>query len=377
MSRSALICAFWRKTLLTRAEALQLQGFMTKHPTQADVARLAGVSRATVSYVVNGLAEAEIPITDETRQRVLKAVQQLGYHPDARAQSLRSGITNTIGLLIPDMQNPHYWEIANGVEQQLQTENFDLLLATTSLDPEREIHFVDALSRRRIDGLILLLTYPDRVKDRIETLANSRMPLVLVGSRLSDTDPNLAVAIDCAEPNYYDGALQTMRHMIGLGHRRIGFVYGVADPQLGTDRLNAYQDALASAGLEFDQNLIEPCGTTLEAGYEATLRLLERSPRPTAILVINDLLAIGALRAASVRAIRVPDDLSIASFDDIEMAAYASPPLTTMRVNAEEIGRTAARLLMMRLQNPSLTAQHARIPSRLVVRGSTGRVPSK
>jgi LacI family transcriptional regulator len=349
---------------------------MTKHPTQADVARLAGVSRATVSYVVNGLSEASVPITDETRQRVLKAVQQLGYHPDARAQSLRSGITNTIGLLIPDMQNPHYWEIANGVEQQLQTENFDLLLATTSLDPERESHFVDALSRRRIDGMIVLLTYPDHVKTRIEALANSRMPLVLVGSRLSDADPTLVVSFDCAEPNYYDGALQTMRHLIGLGHRRIGFVYGVADPGLGTDRLNAYQNALENAGLEFNENLIEPCGTTLEAGYEATLRLLERSPRPTAILVINDLLAVGALRAASVRGIRVPDDLSIASFDDIEMAAYTSPPLTTMRVNAEEVGRTAARLLLMRLQNPSLPAQHAHIPSRLVVRGSTGRAPS-
>lgn len=349
---------------------------MSKHPTQADVARLAGVSRATVSYVVNGLSEAEAPITDETRQRVREAVEELGYHPDARAQSLRSGTTNTIGLLIPDMQNPHYWEIANGVEQQLQTENFDLLLATTSLDPEREIHFVDALSRRRIDGLILLLTYPERVKTRIESLAKSRMALVLVGATLSDSDPSLAVSFDCAEPNYYDGAMQTMRHLIGLGHRRIGMIYGVADPRLGTDRLRAYQESLESAGLEFNEHLIEPCGTTLEAGYEATLRLLERSPRPTAILVINDLLAIGALRAASVRGIRVPDDLSIASFDDIEMAAYASPPLTTMRVNAQEVGRTAARLLLMRLQNPSLPAQHARIPSRLVVRGSTGRAPS-
>ena len=349
---------------------------MTKYPTQADVARLAGVSRATVSYVVNGLSEAGVPITDETRQRVLKAVQQLGYHPDARAQSLRSGTTNTIGLLIPDMQNPHYWEIANGVEQQLQTENFDLLLATTSLDPDREIHFVDALSRRRIDGMILLLTYPDRVKTRIEALAKSQMPLVIVGSLLSEADPALAVSFDCAEPNYYDGALQAMRHLIGLGHQRFGFVYGVADPRLGTDRLRAYRESLESAGLPFDEDLIEPCGTTLEAGYQATMRLLDRSPRPSAILVINDLLALGALRAAALHGLRVPDDLSIASFDDIEMAAYATPPLTTTRVHAEEIGRTAARLLLTRLQNPSIPPQHVRIPSRLVVRASTGRVAS-
>src|SRR5690242_3336474 len=119
---------------------------MKKRPTQSDVARLAGVSRATVSYVVNGLAESDISIADHTRQRVLEAVEKLGYQPDARAQSLRSGMTNTIGLLIPDMQNPHYWEIANGVEQQLHGEGIDLLLATTSLDPNREVHFVKALS---------------------------------------------------------------------------------------------------------------------------------------------------------------------------------------------------------------------------------------
>jgi LacI family transcriptional regulator len=348
---------------------------MSKRPTQADVARIAGVSRATVSYVVNGLTEDGIQITSETRDRVLEAVRELGYHPDARAQSLRSGATNTIGLLIPDMQNPHYWEIANGVEQQLQAENFDLLLAATSLDPDRESHFVDALSRRRIDGLILLLTYPDRVRKRLDLLMRSRMPVVIVGSLLEDADAVTASTFDTATPNYYDSAIQTMRHLLTLGHRRIGFVYGVANRQLGSDRLNAYRLALEDAGLPFDENLIEPCGTTLESGYQATLRLLERSPRPTALLVINDLLAIGALRAAAVRGLRVPDDLSVASFDDIEMAAYTTPPLTTTRVNAEEVGRTAGRLLLMRLQNPLLPAQHVRIPSRLVVRASTGRAP--
>jgi LacI family transcriptional regulator len=345
---------------------------MNKRPTQFDVARLAGVSRATVSYVVNGLTEDGITITDKTRQRVLDAVQQLGYQPDARAQSLRSGSTNTVGLLIPDMQNPHYWEISNGVEQQLKAENFDLLLATTSLNPDRELHFVEALSRRRIDGMILLLTYPERVKTRIESLAKSQMPLVIVGSLMMEADPHTAELFDSAEPNYADATAQIMRHLMELGHRRIGLVYGVANPTLGMDRLAIYREALKKAGLPSGDELIERCGTTIEAGYQATQRLLDRSPRPTAVLVINDLLAIGALRAATARGLRVPDDLSIASFDDIEMAAYVNPPLTTARVNAEELGRTAARLLLMRLQNPSLPHQHMRIPSRLVIRASTG-----
>lgn len=348
---------------------------MNKRPTQADVARLAGVSRATVSYVVNGLAEDSIPITGETRQRVLEAVQQLGYHPDYRAQSLRSGATNTMGLLLPDMQNPHYWEIATGVEQQLKTEDYDLLLASTSLDPGQEKHFINALSRRRIDGLILLLTYPEQVQTQVQSLVNGQMPLVIVGTNILGVTPAFGTSVDTAEPNYYDGAVQIMRHLIGLGHKHIGFINGVPNVQLGTDRLTAYQEGLENAGLAFDPTLIEPCGTTLEAGYQATLRLLERAPHLTALLVINDLLAIGALRAASVRGLHVPDALSIASFDDIEMAAYVNPPLTTIRINAEELGRTAARLLLMRLQNPSMTPQNVRIPSRLVVRASTARLP--
>ncbi len=350
---------------------------MIKRPTQTDVARLAGVSRATVSYVVNGLAEATLPITNETRNRVLEAVKELGYQPDARAQSLRSGTTNTIGLLIPDMQNPHYWEIANGVEQQLQTDLMDLLLATTSLDPDREAHFIEALSRRRIDGLILLLTYPERVMAQVEKLARSRMPLVIVGSLPQDAQAAKAHELfDMTAPNYYDGAIQVMRHLIGLGHQRIGLVYGVANPFLGAERLKAYADALESAGLQGDETLIARCGTTIEAGYQAAHRLLELNPRPTAIVVINDILAIGALHTATSRGLRVPDDVSIASFDDIEIAAYINPSLTTSRVNAEEVGRTAARLLLMRIQNPSLPPQSIRIPVRLMVRASTGRAPS-
>lgn len=349
---------------------------MNKRPTQVDVARLAGVSRATVSYVVNGLTEEGIPITDETRQRVLEAVKTLGYHPDYRAQSLRSGTTNTMGLLLPDMQNPHYWEIATGVEQQLKSEDYDLLLASTSLDPGKEKHFINALSRRRIDGLILLLTFPEQVQTQVQSLVNSQMPLVIVGTNVLDVASEIGATVDTAEPDYYDGAVQIMRHLLGLGHKHIGFIYGVANIQLGTDRFSAYQQGLENAGIVYDENLIEPCGTTLDAGYQATLRLLERAPHLTALLVINDLLAMGALRAAAVRGLRVPNDLSIASFDDIEMAAYVTPPLTTTRVNAEEVGRTAARLLLMRLQNPSIEPQHIRIPSRLIVRSSTGRAPA-
>jgi LacI family transcriptional regulator len=339
-----------------------------KRPTQADVARLAGVSRATVSYVISGRAKDDISITEETRQRVLQAIERLGYQPDASAQSLRRGSTRTIGLLIPDLHNPHYWQIVRGVEEEVASQGYDLLFNSTSLNPERERECVRALLRRRIDGLILLLTYPTTLLEEARALIRPRSPLVLLGSAAQDMDTVL--------PSHGQGATQLMAHLLELGHRRIGLVLGVATPELGADRLAAYQSALHDHGLPVDETLIERCGSALDDGYQASWRLLQRQPRPTAIVVINDLLAIGALRAAADLGLRVPAEVSVASFDDIEVAAYLCPPLTTVRVNAEEMGTTAARLLFARLHDPERPPQHIRLPAQLVVRGSTGPAPA-
>ncbi len=338
-----------------------------KRPTQADVARLAGVSRATVSYVVNGLADDRLSITEETRQRVLDAIRELGYEPDAMARSLRLGSTRTIGLLLPDMHNPHYWQIASGAEQQAQEEDYDLLLTNTSLDPDKEIRAVNALSRRRIDGLILLLTFPELHTKQVENLTNRHMPVVVLGGVIPRADR--------VDSGYNESATRMMEHLIQLGHRRVGLVYGVATEMLGHDRLHAYRQVLQDKGIPVREDYIERCGTTPEEGYQATQRLLCCSPRPTAIMVINDLLAIAATRAAADLRLRVPEDFSIASFDDIELAPYTTPPLTTVRVNAEEMGRAAARLLFARLCDPALPPQRVQIPSQLIVRASTGPAP--
>ena len=181
--------------------------------------------------------------------------------------------------------------------------------------------------------------------------------------------------LDSVEITYYEGGCQVMRHLLELGHQRIGFIHGVAHPSQGLTRLKAYREMLNRAGLPIDEDLIQHCSTTLEAGYQAASRLLDLHPGPTAILAINDLLAMGTLRAIYNRGLQVPEDISIASFDDIEFAEYTNPPLTTVQVYAEEIGRTTARLLLMRLQNPELPPQHIRMPTSLIVRNSTGSVP--
>ncbi|MCD6291124.1 MAG: LacI family DNA-binding transcriptional regulator [Anaerolineae bacterium] len=338
-----------------------------KRPTQADVARLAGVSRATVSYVINGRADRSVSITEETRQRVLWAIEQLGYQPHAAAQSLRSGMTKIIGLLIPDMHNPHYWQIVRGVEDAARAEGYDLLLASTSLDPKREQHSVRALLRRRIDGLILLLTFGDRLASEIEMLARRHGPVVLLGGQVP--------GLDVVEPGYESGAAQMMRYLLSLGHRRIAFIHGVACPTLGGERLTVYRRVLQERGW-LNERWVIHCGSTLEDGYQAASHLLDCSPRPTAILVVNDLLAIGALRAVADRGLRVPEDISIAGFDDIEVAAYLTPPLTTVRVDSETLGRESVRLVLARMRDPERPLQHIRVSAQLIVRASTGSAPA-
>lgn len=345
-----------------------------KRPTQADVARVAGVSRATVSYVLNGADDGRVSLTAETRERVLAAIQQLDYQPDARAQALRSGgVTKTIGLLLPDLHNPYYWKVAAGVEQEAQKAGFDLALYSTALNAEREQRTLQALAQRRIDGLILHLTFPQAVVATLELFARRRHPLVILNDPVVALDHALlkldAVAL---QPGYRENARQMMHHLFALGHQRIGFIYGVATPTIDSGRLYAYRQALLDYGLTVDEALIVCCGITLEDGYQAALTLIQRTPRPTAIVAINDLLAMGALRAFGEKGLTVPRDISLAGFDDIDMAAYLNPPLTTVQYDADAVGRAAVRLILQRLQAPEQPSRISYIPTHLLIRGSTG-----
>ncbi len=338
-----------------------------KRPTQADVARLAGVSRATVSYAISGRANGTIELTEETRQRVLRAAEQLGYQPHAPAQSLRAGATKTFGMLIPDMRNPHYWQIVSGLEEAARAQGYDLLLSNASLNPDRELESVRTLLRGRVDGLALMLTFPDRLTDEAVLLARRRSPVVMIGSGIA--------GLDTVQADHAGGAVEMMAHLLALGHRHIGLVYGVAIPELARDRLIAYRQAIQDAGLPPNDNLIECCGPSLADGYQAAGRLLARSPQPTALLAVNDLLAIGVLRLLADRGLRIPQDVSVAGFDDIDVASYLCPSLTTVRVNAEEVGREAARLILGRMSDPERPRQFIRVPAELIQRGSTGPAP--
>lgn len=345
-----------------------------KRPTQVDVARLAGVSRATVSYVVNGLTDGRVPISEETRQRVLEAITELDYVPDARAQALRSGNTKTVGLIIPDIHNPHFWEIADGVEQEAYAAGYHILLS--SIPPENKYaeDIFRNLSQRRIDGLVMIPSFIYRSEEAQKTLAyllKRRVPIV--GMMADHNDVNYD--IDRVVSDYRDTTIEAMNHLLSLQHRRIGLIYGIAVPDLGNDRLLAYRESLQAAGLPVDPNLIIECGPTIEDSYYATRQLLELPSRPTALLAINDFLAVGALRAIRDLDLNVPEDVSLFGYDDVPLAKYLVPRLSTASKNGEKMGREAMRLLLARLQDPDRPRQEIKLPARLILRESTGPAP--
>ncbi len=340
-----------------------------KRPTQIDVARLAGVSTATVSYVLNGNTESRVPISEETRQRVQHAILELGYEPDARAQALRSGNTKMIAFIITDIRNPHYADYAVGIEQEASAHSYHVLISNTDLNNEASVANFRDLTRQRIDGLILASSFiieSSEAKALLTQLVERKFPIIELSGWYG---------IDRVLSDYQAATTQVMEYLFSLHHRRIGMVYGVSAHENAEDRRQPYLVSLRAAGLPVDPGLIVECGPTLEDGYQAAKTLLTGSSRPTAIIAINDLLAFGVLRAAADLGLRIPDDLSVVSYDDIPMANYLVPRLTTVSKDAVLLGRKAFQLLLARIQDPGIAPQRYTLPAKLIIRESTGQAP--
>jgi LacI family transcriptional regulator len=340
----------------------------TKLPTQNDIAQMAGVSRTTVSYVLNHCENGPIKVTEKTRQRILEVAREIGYEPNASARSLRSSRTRNIGIALPDMNNPHMQEILCGAAKEVQSQGFRLLLYSTELQPEYEEESIRELLQRRIDGLILLPTYSNIYDEEFQLLASRRNPIVVAGNYYEED-----LKLDSVKPGHDQGCLVMMEHLLELGHRRIGFIYGVIRQPLGTERLQNYFHALEMAGIPAEQDLVIHSGVTYQDGYLACQELLKRRPRPTAILAINDVLAAGAMHAVFDMGLRIPADISVAGFDDNDFSAFLNPALTTIHVDARRVGKECVRLVIQRIENPERPYEQVRIPFQLKVRGSTGR----
>lgn len=337
-----------------------------KKPTLKDVAAIAGVSAQTVSFVVND----NPVITPETRQRVLDAIRALGYTPNASARSLRSGQSRVLGLLIPDGQNPHFWSILDGAEQEALAHGYSLVVATTAMQRQRERQAFNALTRQHLAGLILLFTFPEEFQSDVAALRRENIPVVVDGKQFEQ--------VDRVWFHYRPAARELMDHLFSLGHRRIAFIQGVGrqDFTAGKERADVYIQKMTEAGVSEEERVLTTCGSTVEEGYAAAVRILEERPETTAIVGMNDLIAYGAMQAGLRRGLRVPEDLSVAGFDDDALFRLVTPALTTGAVDSAEFGAKAVRLILNRLKDLDLPPQKAHISSRLVVRQSTGPVRS-
>ena len=339
---------------------------MNRRPTQEDVAREAGVSRATVSYVINNRTDGNVRISEETRCRVLEAIEELGYRPNVLARSLRQGQTHTIGMIVPDNTNPFFAEVARGVEDTSFEQGYSVILCNSDGDLDKELLYTNVLAEKRVDGILFVAA--GMSTEHICALQERRMPVVVVDRDIPD------VAVDSVMTANERGGWLATRHLIELGHRHIGCIAGPSDVTPSAERVTGYRQALREAGLAVDEALILKGDFQYESGYQATRQLLSMEDPPTAIFACNDLMAVGAISAAVGLGRQVPMDLSVVGFDDVPLASFANPALTTIVQPKHEIGVVAATMLLERMRDPDRPPHRKMLDTELVVRQSTAPV---
>lgn len=327
---------------------------MARKPTILDVAQVAGVSKSTVSRVLQGESE---PVADETRRQVEAAMRDLGYSPNAVASSLRTQQTFMVMLLLPSIDNPFWPAVAHGLQDGLSTAGYAMVLAISNYQVEQERAYLQMARRNRFDALAI---NPAQIPPH--EVAALGVPTVVLGLR------NSYAAFDMVGSDSYAGTREALAHLWQLGHRRIGFMWG--SEATSRARLRAFTDFHAEHGLAVDESLVVGTAYSDEGGRSATRTLLALPSPPTALFAANDMLALAAIQAASELRVRVPEELSIVGMDDIGSARTSTPSLTTIAKDKEAIGRQAARLLLDRLAG-NLSAPHSVvIPCRLIARHS-------
>jgi DNA-binding LacI/PurR family transcriptional regulator len=326
-----------------------------------DVAAAAGVSVATVSRVLSP-ATADVPMRKETRHRVERAIDELGYRPNDLARALLQHRTAAIGLVVPDISNPYYPPLVRGVEDAASSRGYRVVLCNTDRDPAKISGYLDTLIKTRVDGIVVAGGGWADVPDRTAVLFTYRTGLVAVGRHLT-AHPSVRVDNVAASR----GAAE---HLIGLGHRRIAFLGGPASSTTVQDRAQGYRDALKVAGLLGPDAAVRYGDFTEECGYALTRELLGETRTPTALLCANDRIAIGAYAAAADAGRRVPHDVTVVGFDDTPIARYVRPTLTTVAIPTYEMGCAAVRLLLAQLEGNTEPGFET-MPTRLVVRDST------
>lgn len=325
--------------------------------TMKQVAALAGVSVSSVSHVLNSTRH----VSDEVRQRIEDAMRDLAYVPSAVARSLRHNTTHTVGIMLPNNSNPYFAELIHSIEDRCYKAGYNVVLCNSDDDPVKQGVYLRVLMEKRVDGLIVMSS--GDTPDLPGLLSGLKVPLVLVDRQWASLE------CDTVSSDHRMGGYLATQHLIELGHRRIACITGPQHLAPSRLRTAGWREALLAAGLDTEELAIGDF--TSQGGHDVTMRLLQSAKRPQAIFACNDLMAIGALCAAHALGLSVPEDLSVVGFDDIELAAFMSPPLTTVAQPKIRIGEVATELLFERLNQVRTTPCKIALQPSLCVRASS------
>ena len=329
------------------------------------VAARAGVSFTTVSHVLNGTRR----VSDSARERVERAVAEMGYSPSAVARALKMSETGIIGVLVPNITNPFFAELTRGIEDCCRRTDYAVFLCNSDDDPERQSRYLQTLLERRVDGLLLAAAAGDAAA-LASRLAAARVPTVVVDRHIA------GLAADLVRVDHEAGGRLAVEHLLSLGHRAIACLSGPSGFAVSRARVAGWRSAMASAGIEPAPGWLLEGDFSAAAGHGLARQLLAQGG-VTAIFASNDLLAIGALRAAAELGIAVPSALSVIGFDGIDLGGYSYPALTTVGHPIRAMGETAAGVLIERIAEGPAGCREVVLPPQLLMRESTGAVPAR
>jgi DNA-binding LacI/PurR family transcriptional regulator len=327
------------------------------------VAQLANVSIATVSRTINRVST----VNPKMAKRVWEAIEKLDYFPNTQARSLVSGRSRLLGLIVSEITNPFFPELIQGFEDIAVEHGYEILISSTNYDPRRMSLCIRRMLERRAEGVAVMTFGVER--PLLEQLAERKVPLVFV-----DIGPERP-GISLLKVDYHHGIRQGVQHLAALGHRDIAFISGPRRLHSAQSRLAAFSRSLEECGIVADPAWIVEGDHTMEGGIEAMDSLLKSKQRPTAVMCSNDMTAIGVLHKLYRAGLRVPDDLSVIGFDDIQIAQVTIPPLTTIQMSCFELARAAVTALRAHVEEGGEPKRNYKIPTHLVVRESTGFPP--
>lgn len=325
-----------------------------------DIALLAGVSTTTVSHVINNTRF----VSEEKRTRVLDVMRRLDYHPNRMASGLRTKKSYAIGVVLPDITNPYFAEIARGVEDACFEHNYSAIICNSDDSSRIESHYLSMLAEKQMDGIVLV-NVGDRGQRPPERVMHD-MPLVMLDREI----PGLVS--DSVQVDNKLGGRMAAEYLFGLGHRRVVCIGGTPEVYPSWDRVDGFIEFMREAGHPVPPRSILKGDFQAESGFALTHKAMAAKSRPTAIFAANDLMAYGAIRALTEMGMRIPEDISVVGFDDISLSSLFNPPLTTIRQPRLEMGETAVNLLLEKMGSPELESRRVMLPLKLVERQTSG-----